>query len=94
MAREFIEKNRHIFRYNYSPLSVPLLEFEMQWSKEYVFLESPGTALGGGDMAFGDHLYGLVTTTYPSTHGGWSIICDHLAARLHPKVTWLSLGAL
>ena len=92
MAREFIERNRSIFRYNYSPLNVPLLEFDMNWCKEYLFLESPVDASGGGTIEYGEDLYGLVTSSYPGTHGGWSTICDHVATHLMPKRCLLTLA--
>jgi hypothetical protein len=82
-VREFIQNHRNIFRFNYSPSGIPSLDFADDWCKEYVALSSPTEERGTtGSFALGSSLFGLVTTTYPGTSGGWSIMCDHVAARV------------
>jgi hypothetical protein len=84
VGREFIAANRHVFRFNFAANGVPELDFASDWPKEYIQLESPADDRGGGSFSFGDRLFGIVTSTYPESSGGWSTVCDHVAANLFP----------
>ncbi len=84
--REFIQNHRDIFRYNYSSSGIAQLEFDDNWNKEFVAVNSPAEDRGTtGSFSVGSDLFGLVTTTYPATSGGWTTMCDHIAARLFPS---------
>jgi hypothetical protein len=45
---DFIQSNRQVFRFNYSPNNIPFLEFADTWSKDFARVCAPSDERGAG----------------------------------------------